>query len=122
QDYFDFGKPVTLRKAVNSLAFICCSLIQRPYRTQFLTIMAGTDMSMFSRKLKEKVKKIKNVHRHGHGHEHDRGEQHIPDDHDLDRKMLTITTYILVFTVYWICVGSMRAHHIHDPMKEIRRR
>ncbi|CAN6807336.1 unnamed protein product [Brassica oleracea] len=41
------------------------------------------------KKVKEKIKKINNVltkHRHGHGHEHDRGEQHIPDDHDLDDK------------------------------------
>ncbi|KAF2600274.1 hypothetical protein F2Q68_00011959 [Brassica cretica] len=39
------------------------------------------------KKVKEKIKKINNVltkHRHGHGHEHDRGEKHIPDDHDLD--------------------------------------
>lgn len=35
QDYFDFGKPVTLRKAVNSLAFICCSLIQRWFQRKY---------------------------------------------------------------------------------------
>lgn len=44
------------------------------------------------KKVKEKAKKIKNVltkhgHGHGHGHEHDcGGEQHIPDDHDLDEE------------------------------------
>ncbi|CAA7060264.1 unnamed protein product [Microthlaspi erraticum] len=39
------------------------------------------------KKVKEKAKKIKKaLTKHGHGHEHDRGEQHIPDDHDLDEE------------------------------------
>ena len=89
------------------------------------------------KKVKEKAKKIKNVltkHGHGHGHEHDRGgEQHIPDDHDLDEEDtedydvgqqvhggapgLPLPYYKLHFksslcfginTVDWICFGSAR--------------
>lgn len=40
------------------------------------------------KKVKEKAKKIKKaLTKHGHGQEeHDRGEEHIPDDHDLDEE------------------------------------
>ncbi|CAG7884389.1 unnamed protein product [Brassica rapa] len=72
------------------------------------------------KKVKEKAKKIKNVltkHGHGHGHEHDRGgEQHIPDDHDLDEE--DTEDYDVGQQVHGGAPARGKAHHVSDPMKE----
>ncbi|KAJ4903013.1 Uncharacterized protein Rs2_16964 [Raphanus sativus] len=79
--------------------------------------------------------------KHRHGREHDRGEQHIPDDHGLDEEdaedyevgqigqqvhsgapkyvhslpyCTFSTSYVLVFTVYWIRVDSMMKSSSHS--------
>ncbi|XP_048619091.1 low-temperature-induced 65 kDa protein isoform X2 [Brassica napus] len=71
------------------------------------------------KKVKEKAKKIKNVlTKHGHGHEHDRGgEQHIPDDHDLDEE--DTEDYDVGQQVHGGAPARGKAHHVSDPpMKE----